>query len=1232
MDEPNRHRDPGLRSVFVSLTRSKLVQAAKALVHQRRARELPVGPGHCLLIYGRGLPQTAGGLPKEGLSPSSGSNPAGGSAPPAASEWTASAATATITPGGDGTPSSVAEFHNPAEVRVVGSETLKDSAMMSLLSQSPGRSSQDKMPGADLIRRVLQAQKPDRVSHFNVEGGTSHSLLPGGTALLDHIIAWCKVNEGWDRVCKVLESFTTQRVPVLDESQMPEVRELVLGEASVAEHQEIISWLYKKTAETRTKYGMVLPALDVECLSVHVPGRAASWETISEDLLLDDCAWVTIAQPGVTQPLKLPVLLMYGAPGWQVHIRIPVEYWREGNTMQVKIKGGAVNVRMLERVFGLFMPAVGTGIGDDVSSFIQAVEKIYDVVLNKDRIPVGIPLSMISMLAGVSHRQSSVFFMVYLVLGGVLAKDWRCSVGDYRWGDPYSSLHPALKAYLCGDIQQVSIAATVLVIIWVAHLLPSADLIRTESGLNPCELVNIWIKTAVQRDLARLATGRDHTVPGTAKNRKDLIRSLGASPESQDALLTLSPEWPAITSGGPRSSESTIAFSKKTLNLFRSLHGDSLPERPSIVEISQPLGLSPVPVETMARLSPAQQMEVDDAPEPQGQGQPNDVGRREARPAPETSARAQAVDSAPPNQDMVGTIQRPPALRNSLDPIFDLRPESLTLAVLKGSCNALKVPKRPILAEYIARDIDRAVVLLDLLEADRIASVKALSYKYANKVVKDLRLFLKAQGRLRRRSPTWTDPWEHDIHEREAKKRQENRLNVMSQQVINKTGRTLARGQSAVIREAAAVNLPAPRLLVSIPPPREVRFPGHGAGISKRARQRRNKRLKRAAEAARIAALNGAQEVPQVAAIPMELMADEPAAALSGPVTPPSGGVQAGTGEEREPELGDQLSSLLEPAGHVIEDEEMLELQAPRVITPSNPRISLADYKNRRLQKKIVITVEREPPTTPPRPQDAAPPEPAPMLETPPPYYSPSAATARDDQTPERLVRMVNEEKTTPPKPSSSKASPKDKRASPPKATPKDKKAATSKASPKKKVMTLKDFVPKNQTMTDTLTKAITNRFAKGNDPKEDVFVNKVGRATLQLAIQEMKDGISFRAPFKGTGWWIYWVGQERLFVRHPTGKLKVRVKEEPPTELKNHPDFIRAIFSSRSAKDIKGRVPILNAVTGEENASEDESSSSSDSDSDSDSDSSSSSDCDSDLDSDSGPTGVTGGKGARKE
>ncbi len=64
-------------------------------------------------------------------------------------------------------------------------------------------------------------------------------------------------------------------------------------------------------------------------------------------------------------------------------------------------------------------------------------------------------------------------------------------MGDYRLGELFCNLHLALKVYLSVDIQQVSIAATVLVVIWVAHLLPSADVIRNELGLDPCEFFNI---------------------------------------------------------------------------------------------------------------------------------------------------------------------------------------------------------------------------------------------------------------------------------------------------------------------------------------------------------------------------------------------------------------------------------------------------------------------------------------------------------------------------------------------------------------------------------------------------------------------------------------------------------------------------------------------------------------------------------------------------------------------
>ena len=82
----------------------------------------------------------------------------------------------------------------------------------------------------------------------------------------------------------------------------------------------------------------------------------------------------------------------------------------------------------------------------------------------------------------------------------------------------------------------------------------------------------------------------------------------------------------------------------------------------------------------------------------------------------------------------------------------------------------------------------------------------------------------------------------------------------------------------------------------------------------------------------------------------------------------------------------------------------------------------------------------------------------------------------------------------------------------------------------------------------------------------------------------------------------------------HPTATSRAKVREEPPAKLKDHPDLIRATYSLRSAKEIKGRVPIMDTETDDERRRENKDSSSSSSDSDSDSSSNS--------DSISGPTG----------
>ncbi len=145
---------------------------------------------------------------------------------------------------------------------------------------------------------------------------------------------------------------------------------------------------------------------------------------------------------------KFPVLLMYGGVGWQLHIRLPVTYSGPRNNRKVQIRGIYDCADKLERLLNRFLPAVGTGVQEDIPKFIAAVNALD---LSGDgqvhTAPFsGILLDHLAKLSGVSHSQCSLLTIVYLTLGGVLAKEWQCSVADHRWGEPLRSLDKGLKA------------------------------------------------------------------------------------------------------------------------------------------------------------------------------------------------------------------------------------------------------------------------------------------------------------------------------------------------------------------------------------------------------------------------------------------------------------------------------------------------------------------------------------------------------------------------------------------------------------------------------------------------------------------------------------------------------------------------------------------------------------------------------------------------------------------
>jgi len=566
------------RSLATSLLREGYSVAARIIVHQDRFRKLPTHPLDTLLIVSED---------RVGVSPGP-SKPTLGSAIDEARRGS----TKTGLPGGEAFCASVQgpvvknaihtaiRSKHPAQVKTVSSLKYKESLTTLLASRCREKKFSHSFTGAERSYCALRAQSPAALTTFTIDGVMSSNILPGGAPILDHAIAALSADPDWGRTLSTLKEFAKQRVTSPVEENLPEMRELVVGESGEAEYREVAKWLTRKHSATKAKYGFCLPALDVECVNI----RLATGSRLSDfELELrtndDNKVDVPVAKQGDRgNNLQFPVLLMYGGIGWQLHIRIPVSYKHVGKELHVVISESNADPTLLVRLFRKFRPAIGAGIQKDLDEFRETINIINTTSITAEQMPTGIPLGKVLMLAGIDHPQSSLLSTVYMTLGGVLAKDWRCSNGDNRWGEPLSALDPSLKAYLAGDIQQTSVAASTLTIVWAAHIFPDPKLIRSELEIDPLDFIATWVESVVQEELPRQNGALYNNANGSLKSRDELIRLAGLDVGNPSSLLTLCPTWPSITAGGPKSLGETRRFSKQALILFRSRYEGILPE------------------------------------------------------------------------------------------------------------------------------------------------------------------------------------------------------------------------------------------------------------------------------------------------------------------------------------------------------------------------------------------------------------------------------------------------------------------------------------------------------------------------------------------------------------------------------------------------------------------------------------------------------------------------------
>jgi hypothetical protein len=133
----------------------------------------------------------------------------------------------------------------------------------------------------------------------------------------------------------------------------------------------------------------------------------------------------------------------------------------------------------------------------DYQDFFRIIEKLYG---NSDVPPVApLELSRIAMLAGSDHPQTGLVSLIWVWLGGVLVKHYKCSMGDGKWGRRFNDLPLGLQLYLEGDIQQPAAVATLMLMVITINLFPDPVTVFNLNNMGPQDLMGYWSQTVLER-------------------------------------------------------------------------------------------------------------------------------------------------------------------------------------------------------------------------------------------------------------------------------------------------------------------------------------------------------------------------------------------------------------------------------------------------------------------------------------------------------------------------------------------------------------------------------------------------------------------------------------------------------------------------------------------------------------------------------------------------------------
>jgi len=602
---------------------------------------------------------------------------------------------------------------NGCDVLYLSAVKIREKVVPAVAKLAP-KGRQDQMPeGSRSAYSVLHVQDmrlPTDCTFDREKKLRTIDCMPGGMPLVDHLAAAVKEFPGWDQLRLNVEHMQKSRLSGLPEMYHPAVFELVLGRDEPSDYEAAVDWLLQQHQDTKDEYCFLLPAVDTESVTLlktdHLPDLTAILLDASQQS--DSAvAWfreITLGSSGI----PIPVVLMYGAPSWQLHIKLDIkqEYTKDRVSMFGFTKG--VLPPSFSELMSLLEPGVGQGVKKDVEEFFKVLKGLFGWE-DTCKLTNSVEIQLLSIMAG-STQPASLASYNLTWLGTVLPKHWKSSTGDNQWWKSYLNLQVGLQCYMQCDIQQVAVMAWLMVVVWVQHLFPDFSLVVAATGHSMAEFLNFWNEKVVKDLLVATSENGRSVQLGEFRSREELIRNARFSEAQRFDILRLCPTWPALTGGLARYLDSAGAFLYANYSVLRRFNPDVFVPLSFARMRTLFLKEQPVVVPPAVRLEPVERLGLDVVPERK-------------------------------------------------HPFFNLRPAEITRVQVTNAVRELGTTTRAMMADYFRLDPDRAECLLAYWEADDQRLLYQFCMAIGFRLVEDLRLFLMGIGKLGERPSGWVDPF-----------------------------------------------------------------------------------------------------------------------------------------------------------------------------------------------------------------------------------------------------------------------------------------------------------------------------------------------------------------------------------------------------------------------------------------------------------------------------------------